>query len=734
LFSILSILTEDMQLPDMLVPLDTTNPFSRNEGERIPSIVKKTNALPNEFNDSHFEENETDMDLQHASSTSNNMNPDNAADSQSSQKSLSEMHENVGEYGENDPTKSETSRNQKKRNKIQSRFKSVHPNLVAKASRTTKLAVIPSSSFKSLCEKYPKAGSHMVQVILTRFQRVTFLTMHKYLGLSSELLAIEKKLNENADGGLSMARFNQKSIEDLAWKLSHQHIDEQSRSSDSYSPKETRGKRPFVEIGESDAGVDLGFSDIERKQRQYFNEINQPRIFISDEDEDIKDAVFESIAQLIGLTAKNACLSAQSSSRGNDAFKTKGRSIEPLIERFYYGRSPNFAGSQSASTISRTFDIDEISMNSIISAAEQVDDADVPDVELKYFTQGEILLKEGDRSTGLYFVLDGVIEASTSAGKEYLGDQWVWTRSQSNHSPRRRKREAFLIHPGSLAGYLSALTGNPSFVTLKAKTDILVGMMPKIILDRYVEKYPNVLLYLAKRLVDQLSPLVFHIDVALEWGQINAGQSLCRQGDKSQSIFIVLTGRLRSIKDNEDNESNSFEILGEYGPSESVGEFEVLLDAPRSSTIHAIRDSEVAIMPKSLFNALAVQHPEIMMTISRMIALRSKQAQETRKVGTNNENMKTVAFLPVSKEVPIVEFAELLKGAMDRMNVGTRILDTRIITKQLGKYAFTKLGRLRLISWLAEQEENHRLVMYVADGGVNSPWTHRCIRQVRIRL
>ena len=30
---------------------------------------------------------------------------------------------------------------------------------------------------------------------------------------------------------------------------------------------------------------------------------------------------------------------------------------------------------------------------------------------------------------------------------------------------------------------------------------------------------------------------------------------------------------------------------------------------------------------------------------------------------------------------------------------------------------------------MAEQEESHRLVLYVADGGVNSPWTQRCVRQ-----
>lgn len=62
--------------------------------------------------------------------------------------------------------------------------------------------------------------------------------------------------------------------------------------------------------------------------------------------------------------------------------------------------------------------------------------------------------------------------------------------------------------------------GNMSFVTITARTDVTVGFMPKNVLDKYVEIYPNVLLCLSKRLVNQLPPIVFHIDVALEWGQV----------------------------------------------------------------------------------------------------------------------------------------------------------------------------------------------------------------------
>jgi hypothetical protein len=37
----------------------------------------------------------------------------------------------------------------------------------------------------------------------------------------------------------------------------------------------------------------------------------------------------------------------------------------------------------------------------------------------------------------------------------------------------------------------------------------------------------------------------------------------------------------------------------------------------------------------------------------------------------------------------------------------------------------------RLLSWLGEMEETHRIVIYETDKAV-TPWTQRCVRQVHI--
>ena len=94
---------------------------------------------------------------------------------------------------------------------------------------------------------------------------------------------------------------------------------------------------------------------------------------------------------------------------------------------------------------------------------------------------------------------------------------------------------------------------------------------------------------MAKRLTSLLPRLILHIDFALEWVQVNAGQVIYHQDDESDAIYIVLNGRLRAINENEDG---YMRVVGEYGQGESVGELEVLIEV----SINHSQNSTVLIM------------------------------------------------------------------------------------------------------------------------------------------
>jgi len=171
--------------------------------------------------------------------------------------------------------------------------------------------------------------------------------------------------------------------------------------------------------------------------------------------------------------------------------------------------------------------------------------------------------------------------------------------------------------------FIASLCGIPSYVDIKAKVDTYVGFLPSHALERLLEKRPIVLLTLSKRLISLLSPLgkhsthvayigiltmgilVLHIDSSLDWMQVTAGQVLWRPGDASDSFFIVINGRLRAISDTDDDDG--VKIVGEYGQGDTVGELDVITSSERRTTLHAIRDTELARMPRTLFNAISVR-------------------------------------------------------------------------------------------------------------------------------
>lgn len=98
---------------------------------------------------------------------------------------------------------------------------------------------------------------------------------------------------------------------------------------------------------------------------------------------------------------------------------------------------------------------------------------------------------------------------------------------------------------------------------------------------------------------------MLQIDASLDWMQVDAGQILWRPGDASDSFYIVINGRLRAITDKDP--AGGVEIIGEFGQGDTVGELDVITSSHRRNTVHAIRDTELIRMPKTLFNAISAR-------------------------------------------------------------------------------------------------------------------------------
>jgi lysophospholipid hydrolase len=655
---------------------------------------------------------------------------------------------------------------------------STQSSLFARAATETTLLVIPESAFKKTAHFYPSSTVNMVQVLLSRFMRVTHMTLSRYLGLSRELVKIERHINYHFDSFALDEKDLEKARQLPKYLLSQSegHIQFQKPDNPSAATFDSLADKPhskvdeladfIVSTGKSSSTEDLVTnilkdeevtldtlaSSIMKPKVEHTRSLSHSGVSMdlmgslrsskSQEpvafhmiEKEIKEKVFERCSKALGIFATpvpsttfvTPVTSGGAVRPGSVPQTPKGNSLGT-------GKNPIFSVKRNSISSTTSPGSSQVSLATHASGSVEF----ITDLRLMSFAQGSVLIQQGQRYPGIFYVIDGMLEAVNGNSAENEMFELSKRKSRTDFgvdheeppTPGSFKRK-FIVYPGGFAGYPFAFSNLPSLLTIKARNDCLVGFIPKHVLDSMTEKFPNMLLFATKRIVSFISPLLVQLDLAMEWQQVNAGKVVYQQGDKeSESIYVVLSGRLRSI---EESDNERLMMVGEYGQGESIGELEVLTNSPRTTTVHAIRDTELACMPKTLFHSLAMRHPEITIHISRLIALRSRQS--VKPTVSNNLNWKTIALIPENSDVPLLDFADRLKEAIYTIQDGSAtVLDSSSITSLLGKYAFSKLGMLKLNTWLSEREEKSRIVIYVADNGSNSLWTQRCIRQADVIL
>ncbi|KAI5782759.1 hypothetical protein EDC01DRAFT_664844 [Geopyxis carbonaria] len=706
---------------------------------------------------------------------------------------------------------------------------SVHPDILARATEDTTIAVIPASAFRRLTRIYPKASAHIVQVILARFQRVTFLTGYDYLGLTSEVLRTEKFMNRYTMYELPN-HLRGGALDRLKGKFKREQ--ERTEEADSmkgivlHNPASNGGRRrrssatlrkeaaiharvaaakgspspaldtapsPFQRVspigrpplplpprspypsGQTWNSFHTGSPETPMTHRAFDPFAHSAAQFLGDqssqnEDSAFREAVLECMFKAIGLTGFTAGVPRAGTESGEPSPKLLSYDArrQKAVFSNAFGQLSMLEGSDGDTESVGSTGMSAASTSGfggISGVQAELKD----DVEIVFFPKGSVLVEQGERDPGLYYVIDGFLDVSIPVDEKTINhnifsgntpdingepDLLPSTQATTNTPSHGKsvkgkgkgrktgRRNLFMIKPGGLAGYIGSITSYRSFIDVTARTDVYVGFLPRAAIERITEKHPVVLLTMAKRLTSLLPRLILHIDFALEWLQVHASQVIYHQGDESDAIYIVLNGRLRAVSEGEGGKR----VVGEYGQGESVGELEVMTEGSRPATLHAIRDTEVARFPKTLFNSLAQEHPAITIQISKIIASRMRQLMDdplveqgradragsspVKKV-SSTINLRTVCVLPVASGVPVMEFAHRLSNSLSHVGTpnGVTVLNQAAILNHLGRHAFSRIGKLKLQGYLADLEEKYSMVLYVADTSVNAPWTQTCISQ-----
>ncbi|KAF3696223.1 Patatin-like phospholipase domain-containing protein 7 [Channa argus] len=437
---------------------------------------------------------------------------------------------------------------------------------------------------------------------MVRLQRVTFLALHNYLGLTTELFNPESQ----AISLVSVAHVLGEAHPHRGFRRQHSHTD------DSGSEK--------ADSGEMSADL---------------NKLNEHNKLGKEE------ALYSPVKSILKKTV------------------TLQHSPSAL-----YHYSDDEGANVQHNKINALFNAAKKDLLQVI----QIQDLSLLDgrVNLRQVKAGSVVAQQGDQDVSVAFVISGflhVYQRMIDSDEETL---------------------LFVTHPGEMVGHLAVLTGEPLIFTVRAHRDCVFLSISKTHFYEIMREEPRVVLNVAHTVVRRVSPFVRQIDFALDWMAVEAGRAVYRQGDKSDSTFIVLSGRLRSVIAKDDGKK---ELAGEYGRGDLIGVVETLAHMNRATTVHAVRDSELAKLPEGALNSIKRRYPQV---VTRLIHL----------------------------------LGQKILGNMQPVNgplAGPTLLLTSDIIQE-------RLGSAALDSWLGQQEDIHRIVLYQSDSSL-TPWTQRCIRQ-----
>jgi predicted acylesterase/phospholipase RssA/CRP-like cAMP-binding protein len=200
---------------------------------------------------------------------------------------------------------------------------------------------------------------------------------------------------------------------------------------------------------------------------------------------------------------------------------------------------------------------------------------------------------------------------------------------------------------------------------------------------------------------------------------VPAGHVVFRQGDPSDSLYIVAAGRLEiSIEQNGHEPTSVFEA----GTGEIVGEMGLLGGDPRSATVISLRDSLLFRLSKDTFEQLLNAHPALTRRIACNLSERLRQSNT--RTYRRNYPVKTFAIMPAGEPAANTNFVEQFTRALSEIGP-TRRITKETVERELKS---TDMSDRRVAYWLNEQESRFAFLVYETDL-YPSPWTSRCLRQ-----
>jgi len=111
---------------------------------------------------------------------------------------------------------------------------------------------------------------------------------------------------------------------------------------------------------------------------------------------------------------------------------------------------------------------------------------------------------------------------------------------------------------------------------------------------------------------------------AASWITLTGGARLFSAGDESEHLYLLRSGRLGFFR--HDDDQQGLHLIGVIRPGEPAGEMSLIAGTPHSSTVIALRDCELMVLPRDAFFAAIEKAPDVLLALSKQMIERARRA------------------------------------------------------------------------------------------------------------
>jgi CRP-like cAMP-binding protein len=233
-------------------------------------------------------------------------------------------------------------------------------------------------------------------------------------------------------------------------------------------------------------------------------------------------------------------------------------------------------------------------------------------LELRSFTQGDMLIEEGEEADGVFLICYGEIDISR--------------RTQEGETI-----DLATVGPGSLVGEMGLITNLPRVATATASDEVWALLLPApayaLMRECKEEVYAALSHLVGGRMLSNLTlfspifralPRSAHGDLLREFKSmvVKPGEVLLQQGKRGRGLFLILDGLIRVSQ------------LGSIEPrwlreGDIFGETSLVYDSPVTATCTAVRRSLLFALSPERFKRLLDQYPEVRHSLTELSLFRN---------------------------------------------------------------------------------------------------------------